>query len=416
MDRFTLEKVYGNKGIDVQKKRYSTLIGLFGETFGEKPQRLFSASGRTEVCGNHTDHNCGCVLAAGVSLDVIAAVTPTDDGVITFTSEGFGTDVIDTGDLEAKQEEVGSSAALIRGVCSGFAQRGLKVGGFKAYSTSNVLKGSGLSSSAAFEVLIGDILAGLYNGGQPNDIEIAKISQYAENAYFGKPSGLMDQMACSVGGFISIDFASEKEPVVSPLRFDLAQSGYALCIVDTKGDHADLTPDYAAIPAEMKAVAGVFGKRVLRELSREELIAESRQVRRKCGDRAYLRALHFFDENERVIEMTKALESGETEAFLRLVNESGMSSLCWLQNIFPCSQPQAQGLSVALYAAKRILGAKGACRVHGGGFAGTVQAFVPFELLDRFKAEMQMLFGDDCCHVLDIRNVGGAEIDMGGIV
>ena len=416
MKTLSIEKLYSKEDIDRQSASYSQAAAEFEREFGIKPTAFFSAPGRTEVGGNHTDHNLGCVLAAGVSLDIIAAAAPTDDGFITIKSEGFPIDKIDLSDTDVKEADKNTSAALIRGMAAGFAQGGHAVGGFRAYCTSEVLQGSGLSSSAAYEVLVGTILNGLYNGGDVSDVEVAKIAQYAENVHFGKPSGLMDQMASSVGGLITIDFKDKDDPVIRSIDFDFAQSGHKLCIVDTKGDHADLTLDYAAIPAEMKAVAGVFGKRVLRELSREELIAESRQVRRKCGDRAYLRALHFFDENERVIEMTKALESGETEAFLRLVNESGMSSLCWLQNIFPCSQPQAQGLSVALYAAKRILGTKGACRVHGGGFAGTVQAFVPFELLDRFKAEMQMLFGDDCCHVLDIRNVGGAEIDMGGIV
>ncbi len=416
MNKYTLEQVYAQKDINSNKIRFKKVCELFEKQFCEKPQRFFSASGRTEVCGNHTDHNYGLVLAAGVSLDCIAAVVPTDDGIITFRSLGFGEERIDTSDLEAKQQEIGTSAALIRGVCAGFAQAGLKVGGFKAYSTSNVLKGSGLSSSAAFEVLIGDILAGLYNDNHPDDIEIAKISQYAENAYFGKPSGLMDQMACSVGGFIAIDFGDVKAPTVKPLKFDPAAHGHTLCIVDTKGDHADLTPDYAAIPAEMKAVAQVFGKNVLREISREELEQGSVDVRRKCGDRAYLRALHFFDENERVRKMTKSIENDDFDGFLRLVNESGDSSLCWLQNIFPCSQPQNQGLAVALYAAKKVLGGRGACRVHGGGFAGTVQAFVPNDLLDSFKREMIKLFGDECCYELDIRAVGGAEIDLGGVV
>jgi len=413
MDKYDLSRVYGDREIDSQKARYRALIGGFEQTFGEKPQRFFSASGRTEVCGNHTDHNNGCVLAAGVSLDCIAAVVPTDDGMITFHSMGYSDVKIDTRELEVRQDEIGTSAALIRGVCAGLAQRGCKIGGFKAYSVSSVLSGSGLSSSAAFEVLIGDILAGLY-GGCPDDIEIARISQYAENAYFGKPSGLMDQMACSVGGFIAIDFENAGSPIVTPLKFDPAVHGYALCIVDTKGSHADLTPDYAAIPAEMKSVAQVFGKSVLREISREQLADNTAFVRSKCGDRAYLRALHFFDENERVRQMACAIEKDDLEGFLQIVRESGRSSLSLLQNIFPCSQPQNQGLSVALYAAGKVLGGKGAYRVHGGGFAGTIQAYVPFELLDGFKAEMTKLFGDDCCYELGIRAVGGAEIDLGG--
>ena len=412
MGKYTLAQVYSSGSLDSQRVRLKKLCADFEDTVGCKPTRLFSASGRTELGGNHTDHNCGCVLAAGVSLDVIAAVRPTDDGIITVTSEGFGVDRIDTSDLEIKQDELGSSAALIRGVAAGFARRGLNIGGFTAYSTSNVLKGSGLSSSAAFEVLIGAILNGLYNAHSVSDIEIAKISQYAENVYFGKPSGLMDQMACSVGGVISVDFESEADPKVQSLKLDLESSGYSLCIVDTKGDHADLTPDYAAIPSEMKAVAGVFGKRVLRQVDRKEFESRGAEVRKLCGDRAYLRALHFYDENRRVELEAEAIARGDTEAYLKLVNESGMSSLCWLQNIFPCSQPQNQGLSVGLYAAKKVLGDRGACRVHGGGFAGTIQAYVPFGLVDSFKAEMEGLFGEGSCHILGIRNVGGAEIDL----
>lgn len=410
MDKYTFEQIYPADSIKRHKDRFNDLCEEFELIFGTTPSRFFSASGRTEICGNHTDHNNGCVLAAGVSLDCIAAVEPTDDGKIIFRSRGYDAVVIDTTDLRPKQSELASSAALIRGVCAGFVQRGLKVGGFRAYSTSDVLKGSGLSSSAAFEVLVGDILAGLYNDNRPDDIEIAKISQYAENEYFGKPSGLMDQMACSVGGFISIDLQNTTQPVVTPLKFDPADFGHKLCIVDTKGDHADLTPDYAAIPAEMRSVAKLLGKNVLRELSREQVTANCADIRKKCGDRAYLRAMHFFDENDRVRDMTNAIKAGDLDSFLRIVNESGLSSLSLLQNIFPCSQPQHQGLSIALYTARQLLDGKGACRVHGGGFAGTIQAFVPFELTERFSQQMQTIFGQGCCYELDIRNVGGAEI------
>ena len=412
MKSYTLEDIYTADKIPVQRERYIKAAEEFENLFGEKPTRFFSAPGRTEIGGNHTDHNLGRVFAAGVSLDVIAAVRETDDSVITVKSEGFPQDVIDISDTEVKENEKNTSASLIRGMAAGFIKNGHKAGGFKAYTTSNVLKGSGLSSSAAFEVLIGTILNGLYNDHAVSAVEVAQLSQYAENVYFGKPSGLMDQMASSVGSFITIDFKDIKEPVINKVDYDFAGSGYALCIVDTKGDHADLTPEYAAIPQEMKSVAEFFGKSVLREITKEQLLDNIKAVRAKCSDRAVLRALHFFDDNDRVPAQAKALEEGDIDSFLRLINESGDSSYKYLQNIFASSAPNAQGLSLALYIARSALGGRGACRVHGGGFAGTIQAFVPNDMLDGFRKKIEDVFGEGSCYVLSIRPVGGAEVSL----
>ena len=377
-----------------------------------KPQRFFSAPGRTEVGGNHTDHNNGRVLAAGVSLDVIAAVVPTDDGIIRIKSQGFPMDTVDSSDTEIKDEEENTSCALIRGVAAGMLRRGYKVGGFTAYTTSNVLKGSGLSSSAAFEVLVGTILSGLYNDFAVSPVEIAQISQFAENIYFGKPSGLMDQMASSVGSFITIDFADTANPVIEAIDFDFAASGHRLCIVDTKGSHSDLTPEYAAIPAEMRSVAQFFGKDYLRELTKADVMANLAALRAKLGDRAVLRALHFFGDNERVVKQAAALRSHDFKKFLKLINESGDSSYKYLQNIYASSNPAEQGLSLALYIASDVLGGEGACRVHGGGFAGTIQAFVPEEKLEKFKSAMEGVFGEGSCYVLSIRPFGGTEVSL----
>lgn len=407
-----LENIYAKGKILYQKDRYQNAIEAFEEIYNVKPQRFFSAPGRTEICGNHTDHNRGCVLAAGVSLDVIAAVIPTGDSTIQIKSEGFPMDTVDISDLSVKSDENGSSQALIRGVAAGLKENGYKIGGFKAYTTSNVLKGSGLSSSAAFEVLIGTILNGLYNDSKIDSIAIAKVSQFAENKYFGKPSGLMDQMASSVGGFISIDFADPENPIINKVNFDFAASGHSLCIVDTKGNHADLTPEYAAIPVEMRRIAQYFNKEYLREIPKDEIIENYKTLREKLGDRAVLRALHFMDDNERVAAECKALESGDFNKFLSLVNQSGDSSYKYLQNIFASSAPDEQGLSSALYIAKSILGERGACRVHGGGFAGTIQAFVPNDMLDEFKSKIEKVFGEDSCYVLTIRPIGGTEVEL----
>lgn len=406
-----LVKLYGEKMLSMQQERYAKAEKAFEELFGATENlMIFSASGRTEVGGNHTDHNRGKVLAAAVGLDVIAFVTPTDDGIITVKSEGFPQDSVDTADLAIKDADKNTSAALIRGVADGLKRDGFNIGGFKAYTTSNVLKGSGISSSAAFEVLIGTILSHIYNDGKVTAVKIAQIAQYAENAHFGKPSGLMDQMASSVGGFIEIDFADTANPVIDAISYNFAESGHSLCIVDTKGSHANLTPEYAAIPVEMKSVAKFFGKNELRDITREQLWENVAEVRKACGDRAVSRAFHFFDENERVDREAEALRGGNLDAFLNEVKASGNSSFKYLQNIFATVDPKEQGVVLGLYTAERVLNGRGACRVHGGGFAGTIQAFVPNELLDTFVSEMEHLFGEGSCYNLYIRPVGGTKV------
>lgn len=407
----TLKRLYGEEALEQQLKRYENAERAFAETFGVSVEpMIFSASGRTEIGGNHTDHNRGKVLAAAVGLDVIAYVIPTRENVITVQSEGFPRDTVKLDVLEPVEAELNSSAALIRGVAAGFVKEGLKIGGFEAYTTSNVLKGSGISSSAAFEVLIGTILSHLYNDGNVSAVKVARIAQYAENRFFGKPSGLLDQMASSVGGFITIDFKDTANPVIESISYDFASSGYSLCVVDTKGNHADLTPEYAAIPQEMKAVAEYFGKKELRDIDKTQVMENSADIRAKLGDRAFLRAMHFFDENVRVEREAAALKAGNINEFFKNVNESGNSSYKYLQNIYAPKNPSEQGLSVGLYAAENVLEGRGACRVHGGGFAGTIQAFVPNDKLDAFTVTMEKLFGKGSCHKLYIRPCGGVKV------
>ena len=408
----TLNKIYTSDKIEYQKSRYAKLAEDFENFFGEKPSRYFSAPGRTEICGNHTDHQNGKILAASISLDIIGAVIPTDDGKIHIMSEGFKPFVVDVSDLKISEAEKGSSKALVKGVLRGFSDRHCKVGGFKAYTSSNVLKGSGMSSSAAFEVLIGTILNGLYNDFSVSDVEIAKIAQFAENAYFGKPSGLMDQMASSVGGLIAIDFKNPKNPDIENIDFDFNSTGHYLCIVDTKGSHANLTSEYAAISTEMKDIASFFNVDFLRMISKSDIIQNYSELRKKFGDRAVLRALHYMDCNIRVDKECKALKDNDFQGFLDLVNESGDSSYKYLQNIFSPSSPSQQGLSTALYLAKEVLVNSGAYRVHGGGFAGTIQAFVPADKLSDFTKRMESVFGTGSCIVPDIRSVGGTEIKL----
>ncbi len=407
---YTIKELYGKESETVQIERYKKAIEKFKELYGDCEYRIFSASGRTEVGGNHTDHNFGKVLAAGVSLDVIAVVKKTDDSIIEVKSEGFPKDVVDLSDLSVHENEKEDSSALIRGVAAGFKNKNYGIGGFKAYTTSNVLKGSGLSSSAAFEVLIGTILNYLYNDLKATNIEIAQIAQYAENIYFGKPSGLMDQMASSVGSFITIDFKDPENPVIEKIDFDFEKCRHSLCIVDTKGSHADLTDEYASIPAEMKSVAGYFGKDVLREINLSDVLTNIVDIREKFGDRALLRSLHFLNENETVEREAKALQSGDFKAFLKEVTKSGNSSYKYLQNIYANKTPQEQGLAVGLNLAEMVLDGEGACRVHGGGFAGTIQAFVPNNKLEKFIETLNGCFGEGSCHIISIRPVGGIEV------
>ena len=407
----TLKDIYPDAQVEAQKLRYSKATEAFAQYFGtvNEPQ-YFSAPGRTEICGNHTDHNCGKVFAASVNLDIIAVVEPTDDNKITIKSEGFPEDSIDLSDLDVVTEEKNTSASLIRGVAAKFAQEGHKIGGFRAYTTSDVMKGSGLSSSAAFEVLVGTVLSHLYNDGGISPVKIAQISQYAENVYFGKPSGLMDQMASSVGGFIAIDFKDTSSPVIEPIPADFDKFGHALCIVDAKGDHADLTDEYASIPTEMKSIAEYFGCKHLREIAKADIMLNINLLRQQFGDRAVLRAIHFFDENERVDKLVHALKSDNFADFLGSVKESGDSSYKYLQNIYACSDVQHQCLSIALNVAEYSLHRKGACRVHGGGFAGTIQAFVPLDDLQMFKMNIEKVFGAGSCHVLVVRPIGGTKV------
>lgn len=371
----------------------------------------FSAPGRTEISGNHTDHQHGCVLAAAVNLETVAEVTLNDRGVIAVASEGYAPVEIDLSDLSIHPEEKNTTAALIRGVAAAFAQRGAKLQGFDAKVRSTVLPGSGLSSSAAFEVLIGTIFNELFFEKRLSAVEVAQIGQYAENVYFGKPSGLMDQTASSVGGMVFIDFADPKKPVVQNLSLDLAALGYALCIVDSGADHADLTDEYAAIPVECRQVAAFFGKEVLREVDEDTFYTRLKEVRAATSDRAILRAIHFFGENRRVQRQFAALQAGDFDAFLQMVTESGHSSWMYLQDITPAGAIQHQDMAVALALCDRLLQGSGAFRVHGGGFAGTVQAFVPLQKLEHFRSGIEAVLGQGACHVLSIRAEGGVRLD-----
>ena len=391
--------------------RYAAVLDGLEKTFGSHAEAgLYSAPGRTEIGGNHTDHQHGRVLAGSVNIDMIAAAAPNDKNQLRVQSEGYDLCVIDLNDLEARKEEENTTAALLRGECAAFTQRGAKLAGLDVYVSSNVPKGSGVSSSAAFEVLIGVILNDCFMTEKVSPIAIAQIGQWAENVYFGKPCGLMDQMASSVGNIITIDFASPAKPVVEPVAVDFSKAGLALCILDSGADHADLTDEYAAIPAECRAVAAVCGGEVLRDVPFETFLAKLPECRRQCGDRAVLRAFHVYADNDRVAKQVAALHDGDFGTFLCLVNESGCSSWEYLQNVIPAGYKEHQEVGVTIAAAKHLLGDKGAVRVHGGGFAGTVQAFVPVEMLDKFKAGMEAILGEGRCHVLSIRPEGGAVL------
>lgn len=403
-------ELYGQKNVMKQRSRYIDAARNFINLYGDGECAVLSVSGRSEISGNHTDHNKGCVLAASVDVDIIAVVKKTSDNVIRIKSEGFDEDVCPLDDVPEIQKLRYSSKAIIYGVCDGFAKKEYKTGGFCAYTTSTVLKGSGLSSSAAFEDMVGYILSVLYNNGAVPDVEIAKISQYAENEFFGKPCGLMDQVACAVGGFVYIDFGGD-EPEIVPVPFDLTAAGYDLCIVNTGGNHADLNEDYASVPAEMKGVAALFDKKALRGLTEDDIISKLPEIREKLGDRAALRAIHFIRENDRVKEQKDALLSGDIDTFLKLANGSGDSSYKYLQNVYTTKNPSEQGLSLALCMTEGFLkGRKAAYRVHGGGFAGTVQAYVPAALTDEYKSNMERIFGPDSCSVLHVRAEGTARI------
>ncbi|MGN0527101.1 MAG: galactokinase [Acutalibacteraceae bacterium] len=405
-----LVAVYGDEA-DFQQKRYYDLATQYEADFGKGENlRFFSAPGRTEVGGNHTDHNNGKVLAAAINLDAVAVAEKRDDSIINVNSEGYSPLTVDSADIEIKDDEAGKSNALIRGVCARFKELGYNCGGFNAKVTSRVLSGSGLSSSAAYEVLIGTILNYLYNDGKISAVEIAQISQYAENVYFKKPCGLMDQTACSVGGFVKIDFEDTNKPVIDKVDFDIAKHGYNLCIVDTGGNHADLTGDYAAIRLEMNSVAEYFGKKVLREVEEGEVFKNIGSIREKTGDRAIERAIHFYNENKRVERLSDALSKGDFEEFKNIIIESGKSSYMYNQNCFTLSEPGSQPVALALCVMEELLKGKGAYRVHGGGFAGTVQAFVPIDETENFVSVMEGIFGKNRCYILKVRSHGGCEV------
>lgn len=408
-------RIYGNSDMELlrQRARFLDAAEHFSRLYPERQEiHVFSAPGRTEIGGNHTDHQHGRVLAAAVNLDAIAIVSFHDEGVVRLKSQGHKADEIALDDLSPRDEERGHGGAIIRGVLSKFAGKSVKIGGFDAYTASDVMSGSGLSSSAAFEVLLGTIVDKFYNNGKFGAVEIAKFGQYAENAYFGKASGLMDQTVSAVGGFVGIDFKNPDSPSIQPIDFDFSGSGYSLCIVDTKGSHSDLSDDYSLIPADMRACARCLGADVLGDADEDEFYAKLPEIREKCGDRAVLRAAHFFAETERARLEGEALERGDTEEFFRLVNQSGDSSAFLLQNLYSPKRADDRELMVGILAAKRFLRGSGAVRVHGGGFAGTIQAFVPAYAAKEFAAELDRIFGEGSCKVLSIRPVGGIEISL----
>ncbi len=383
----------------------------FAAAFGGAPERWFSAPGRTEIGGNHTDHQRGRVLAAAVNLDTRAAVRRNGTDTIRILSKGYPMSEVNVQELTPVAGEINTTPALIRGVAARFAQLGCKVEGFDAYCESTVLPGSGLSSSAAYEVLIGTIINHLFFDGRVSQAEVAQIGQYAENVFFGKPCGLMDQTASAVGNLVTIDFFDKEHPVITPVAFDFAACGHALCIIDSQASHADLTDEYAAIPGELKAVCAHFGKEVLTQIDEKDFYAAIPALRKECGDRAVLRAIHFYQENARVPRQVAALEQNDFNAFLALIRESGYSSYMYLQNVIPAGYKLHQDVAVSLALCEHYLNGRGAYRVHGGGFAGTVQAFVPFDLLDAFRAGIDAVLGEGACHVLSIRPQGGVEAE-----
>jgi galactokinase len=410
--RNELKRIYvTDSEVEAQVPRYIRTAKKFIELFGDdRDITVLSAPGRTEICGNHTDHNHGKVLAASINLDAIAVAAKNGSLTINEKSEGHGINKVDISDLEPSESSYGNSSAMIKGVAAGLKKYGYEIGGFDACTTSDVMGGSGLSSSAAFEVLIGTVINHLFNGGAIDPVTVAKAAQYSENVFFGKPSGLLDQMASSVGTFVTIDFESTQNPVIKKVDFDFAHSGYALCIVDTHGNHSDLTDDYAAVRTEMEAVASALGRSVLREISFEDFIRALPELKDKVSDRALLRAFHFFNENRRVDEAVKSLETNDFDSFKSVITESGFSSFMYNQNVFTPKNPTEQKLSLALCISEQLLKGRGAWRVHGGGFAGTIQAFVPLDILDEYKRETDRVFGDGSCYVLIIRPIGGAKV------
>ena len=405
-----IKYLYGadDSGIVKYLERFIRILDGFAEEFGDEGDIVIvSAPGRTELGGNHTDHQKGNVLAGSVNLDVIGVARPNGTKVVRAVSEGYPRSDVDLSDLTPKPDEINKTPALIRGIAASMASRGFEVEGFDAYMTSNVLGGSGLSSSAAYETAVGTIMNHFFCQDKLDPVEIAKIGQYAENIYFGKPCGLLDQVAASVGGIVGVDFRNPEEPIVNKVEFNMEECGYALCIIDTGGDHKELTGAYAAIPDEMGEIAGQFEKEFLREVPEEEFKSRIAELRNSCGDRAVLRAMHFYEENRRAVQEMEAIKDGRFEDFLKLANVSGNSSAKYLQNVWAGINLDRQEIVVALALAESLLEGEGSVRVHGGGFAGTIQAFVPTAKLDEFKSKIEEVFGEDTCHVLKIRPAGG---------
>lgn len=399
------EDLYGKRyDKSEQDQRMVHILLEHERLFGKKEATLFSTAGRSELGGNHTDHNLGCVLAASINLDTIAAAGKRDDRMVFLASEGFPTVEVFLDDLDEKNQERNTTNALVRGIAKAFKTRGYDVGGWEANTTTKVLKGSGLSSSAAIEVLCCTIFNHFYAHDELSPVELAKIGQYAENVYFGKPSGLLDQIACAHGGIVGIDFKDPKNPKVEPMDVSFQEYGYDLAIIDTKGNHADLTSEYAAVPEEMRLVASYFGKKQLRDVDKDRFFKDIPHIREQIqNDRAILRAIHFFNDSDRVLRQITALKDKDIETYLKLVNESGESSFCFLQNAYAIANPTEQSVPLALAVSKEILSGRGACRVHGGGFGGTIQAYVPHDLLEEYKSRMEALFGNGSFTLIAIR-------------
>ncbi|MBD5103493.1 MAG: galactokinase [Ruminococcaceae bacterium] len=408
-----LEKLYGIMAVPKQRLRYENAVMEFARQFPHRVDSdisLFSAPGRTEIGGNHTDHQHGCVLAAAVDLDVIAVVSFHNEKIIRVKSKGYDLDEVVLNDTTVCESEKGSSAALIRGIAAQFINEMVNIGGFDAYTTSDILSGSGLSSSAAFEILIGTIIDSRFEGGSSKPIKLAKIGQYAENIYYGKKCGLMDQAVCAAGGLVFIDFHNIEDPMIQKYDADLSEYGYEICITDTRGSHSDLTDEYSAISDEMEQIAEYFGCKHLRDVNESEFERSISDLRKLCSDRAILRVMHFFEENRRAQRESAALKDGNIESFLSLVNQSGISSETLLQNLYSAKRPTEQAIPLAIALSRKILNEKGAVRVHGGGFAGTIQALVPSEDVEHYKSQMEAIFGKDCCYVLHIRKSGGVQV------
>lgn len=395
-----------------QRERYAKAVEEFEKHFdGTRELRLYSAPGRTEIGGNHTDHNHGVVMAAAVDLDMVAVVAQNNSTQVNIYSQNFErTDSVDVSCLTPQEQEKGSSPSLIRGIAARIVELGGKVGGFDAYTTSDVLRGSGLSSSAAFEVLVGEIFNAEFNDGRFSAVDNAKIGQYAENVFFDKPCGLMDQTACAVGSAITIDFKEPASPVVDKIPFDIAKHGFCLCITDTKGSHADLTDDYAAIRREMESVAEFLGKKVLRDVDEEVFFSKIAEIREKLGDRAVLRAIHFFADCKRAKELYEAVADDRFDDFLHLIVDGGHSSFEYNQNAYSIKKPEEQGVALGVALSQRVLAGRGAWRLQGGGFAGTIQAFVPKDLLEQYRATLEGVFGKGSCYVLNVRNYGAIQV------